>query len=273
MIIDFHTHIFPDQVAAKAIPKLAAGHTLVPSTNGTVDGLKASMEKAEIDLSIALPVITDPHQFDSILKFTVSVNESCFDCDGPRILSFGGIHPESANYKEQLRAIKNEGLAGIKLHPQYQSMEFDDIRYMRLIYTASELGLIVVTHAGHDVFIPDKPFCTPDMINHVLDEVAPPKMVLAHMGNNEHYEETLQKLCGRNVYFDTSYSFVNMPEELFIKIVRAHGVEKILFASDCPWTTQKDGVDKLRNLTALSEEEKNLIFSKNAVELLGLPLL
>ena len=270
MIIDFHTHIFPDKVAEKAIPKLAAGNNLVPSMNGTIRGLQESMEKAEIDLSVVLPVITDPHQFDSVLKFAAFVNETCSECDGPRLLSFGGVHPESSNLKEQLREIKNAGIQGIKVHPHYQGVEFDDIRYMRLVYAASELGLIVLTHAGHDVFIPDKEFCSPDMITHVLDEVAPPKMILAHMGNNEHYGETLQKLCGRNVYFDTSYSFVNMPEDLFIKIVRAHGAEKILFASDAPWTVQKDGVEKLRKLTALSEEEKKLIFSQNAIELLGL---
>lgn len=272
MIIDFHTHIFPDKVAAKAIPKLAAGNKLTPSMNGTMDGLKASMETAEIDLSVVLPVITDPHQFESVLKFSVQINETCFSSGSPRLLSFGGVHPESANVKEQLTAIKNEGIQGIKLHPQYQGMPLNDIRYLRMIYTASELGLIVLTHAGFDVFIPDKDYCTPDMITQVLDEVAPPKMVLAHMGNNEHYEEVMQKLCGRNVYFDTSYSFVHMPEELFIKLVRAHGAEKILFASDAPWTAQKDGVEKLRHLTGLSEEEKRLIFSQNAIELLGLSL-
>lgn len=270
MIIDFHTHIFPDKVAEKAIPKLAAGNKLVPSMNGTINGLKESMEKSEIDLSIVLPVITDPHQFDSVLKFAAFVNETCFWGDTPRLLSFGGVHPESSNIKEQLLSIKNAGIKGIKIHPQYQNVPLDDIRYMRMIYTASELDLIILSHAGFDVFIPDKDYCTPDMITHVLDEVAPPKMVLAHMGNNEHYEETLQKLCGRNVYFDTSYSFVNMPEETFLKIVRTHGVDKILFGTDTPWTDQKNGVEKLRKLTALSEEEKKLIFSQNAIELLGL---
>lgn len=270
MIIDFHTHIFPDKIAEKAIPKLAAKSSIVPSTNGTMDGLKSSMEQAEIDLSVVLPVITDPKQFESVLKFAVQVNETCLHNDGPRLLSFCGVHPESSNIKEQLQAIKNEGILGIKIHPQYQDVLFDDIRYMRLIYAASELGLIVLTHTGFDVGIPDKEYCTPDMITHVLDEVAPPKIILAHMGNNQHYEETLIKLCGRNVYFDTSYSFVNMPEDMFVKLVRAHGAEKILFASDAPWTVQKDGVEKLRNLTALSEKEKKLIFSQNAIELLGL---
>ena len=45
MIVDFHTHIFPDKVAAKAIPKLSSVIHLEPSMNGTIDGLKASMEK------------------------------------------------------------------------------------------------------------------------------------------------------------------------------------------------------------------------------------
>ena len=39
MIIDFHTHIFPDKVAEKAVPKLAAVINHNPSMNGTAAGL------------------------------------------------------------------------------------------------------------------------------------------------------------------------------------------------------------------------------------------
>ncbi len=39
MIIDFHTHIFPDKVAAKALPKLASVCQLTPSMDGTLAGL------------------------------------------------------------------------------------------------------------------------------------------------------------------------------------------------------------------------------------------
>lgn len=56
------------------------------------------------------------------------------------MISFGGIHPESENYKQELQEIKSLGMKGIKLHPDYQEMYFNDIRYKRLVSYASELG-------------------------------------------------------------------------------------------------------------------------------------
>lgn len=270
MIIDFHTHIFPDKVAAKAIPKLASVIQIPPSMNGTITGLKASMEQAGVDLSIVLPVITDPAQFESIVRFAVQINEAFQTESGPQLLSFGSVHPASDHYKDELFLLKREGFRGLKVHPNYHGTHFDDIRYMRLLYTASELDLIVVAHTGYDPYTPDEIFCSPDMIVRVLDEVSPRNLVLAHMGNNEGYQESMAKLCGRDVYMDTSYSLMHMPEDLFTQMVHTHGADKVCFASDAPWTSQKEIAEKLQSLTCLSKEEKSMILSGNARRLLKL---
>lgn len=270
MIIDFHTHIFPDKVAASAIPHLASIIDLVPSMNGTLDGLRESMERSGIDVSVVLPVVTAPKQFDSILHFASAVNEKWAENDSAKIISLAGIHPDSPDYKQQLQLIAREGFKGVKIHPNYQGMHFDDIRYKRLIYAASELGLAVLTHAGFDPVTPDEVFCSPDMILDVLKETAPTRLILAHMGSNENYEESLDKLCGQNVYLDTSYSIMHMEEELFVKMVRTHGADKILFGTDAPWTDQKASAEHLQNISGLSEEEKKKILSGNARYLLGI---
>lgn len=270
MIIDSHTHIFPDKVAAKAIPKLSSVIHLKPSMDGTIQGLKDSMERGGVDVSMVLPIVTTPHQYESILRFAVHVNETCGSESGPRLVSLAGIHPESDTYKEQLHQIKQEGFAGIKLHPNYQGMKFDDIRYMRLIYEASALGLSIVTHTGADPYTPDEVFCSPDMILHVLEETAPPKLILAHMGSNENYFEAEEKLCGKNVYFDTAYSLMHMEDAQFVRMVHKHGADKVLFGTDSPWTEQKDCVDKLLSLSGLSEKEKQQILYENAAFLFQL---
>lgn len=270
MIIDFHTHIFPEKIAGKVIPQLASIINLPPSMDGTLGGLRVSMENADIDVSVILPVVTAPQQFDSIVKFASYINENYSEVPGPKLISFAGIHPDCDDYKEKLKLIAREGFKGIKLHPNYQGKHFDDISYMRIIYTASELGLAVLTHAGYDPVTPDETFCSPDMILHVMEETAPPKLILAHLGNNENYDEVLQKICGRNVYLDTAYSLMHISDETFIRIVHAHGADKILFATDAPWTSQRESVEKFHSLTGLSEEEKQRILNKNASHLLGL---
>lgn len=264
MIIDFHTHIFPEKIAARAVEKLASCIHLEPAFNGCAAGLLESMEKAGIDKSVILPVVTSPAQFDSILRFAVYINETT-----PGLHSLAGIHPDSPDWKAQLELIANEGFKGVKIHPNYQGVLFSDIRVKRILYRASELGLFLLTHAGYDPYTPDEEYCSPDMILEVVKDVQPENLILAHMGSNMYYDEAEEKLCGLNVYMDTAYSICHMQEEQFVRMVRKHGADKILFASDCPWSNQKNDVEIL-NRTPLTAEEKELIFHKTAEKLLGL---
>lgn len=269
MFIDFHTHIFPDKVAAKAIPKLAETIHQKPETDGTYSGLQKSMDDAGIAVSVVLPPVTAVRQFESINRFAAEINEEFFKHPDHGILSFGGIHPDSGNYKEQLKELKAMGFIGIKLHPDYQEMMFNDIRYKRLIDKASELDFIVVTHTGNDPYSPDVVHCTVPMIVDVLEDVAPPRLVLAHMGNNMYYDEVEAELIGRDVYLDTAYSISTVEPARLLRMIRNHGADKVLFATDVPWSPQKDDVITLKKL-GLTEEELNLVSHQNALKLLQL---
>ena len=266
MVIDSHTHIFPDPVAQKAIPELAALLKARPAMDGTVNGLLESMENGDIDISIVLPIVTHPHQFDSILRFAVHLNET-YSAGRRRIHSLASVHPLEPAFAEQLRLIRREGFTGIKIHPPYQGVELNDIRYKRIIEKASELGLSVTTHAGFDVYCPHHNYCSVDMILEVLHDVAPPALVAAHLGNNSYYDEVEKKLCGQNLYFDTAYSILHISETQLAGIIRQHGADKVLFATDVPWADQKASVERLRNLPGLSPEEKERLLFRNAASL------
>ena len=147
MIIDFHTHTFPDKIAGSVIGKLQQLSRSRPFTDATNDGLRRSMEQAGIDLSILLPVMTNAGQVHKLNDLAARINERWQETG---LLSFGGMHPDVENYKEALNHVTELGLKGIKIHPAYQGADFDDIRYLRIIDKASELGLIVLTHAGWD---------------------------------------------------------------------------------------------------------------------------
>jgi len=58
-------------------------------------------------------------------------------------------------------------------------------------------------------------------------------------------------------------------DELFLKIIRKHGADRILFASDCPWCSAGETV-KLIERVGLTDEEKEMIYHKNAETLLGI---
>ena len=79
MIIDFHTHIYPQKIAEKTIDFLL---DKIPyedkkaSTNGTVNGLLDSMKRSDVDYSVTLPVVTSPKQFDSINRYAVEIKNT-----------------------------------------------------------------------------------------------------------------------------------------------------------------------------------------------------
>lgn len=279
MIIDFHTHTYPEKIAARTVELLAGRSGTVPHSDGTLEGLEENMQQRHVDMSVVLPVATSPKQYKRINEVAQAENEMFKDT---HVWSFGGIHPENDNYKEILRDISDKGLKGIKLHPDYQGTFFNDIRYRRIISYASELGLIVVTHAGQDIGLPDIVHCTPAMAEEVLDDVKPDKLVLAHMGGWQMWQDVLDRLCGRNVYLDTAFSYGQiqykegvdhrwklMDSDMFRAIINRHGADKILFGTDSPWSDQSESIADIDGLR-LAEDEKRKIMGENAAGLLNL---
>ena len=265
MMIDFHTHIFPDKIAARSIEALSKVSGVKAATDGTLDGLLASMDKSGVDLSVILPVITKPTQFESVNTFAAKVNEQY----AGRLLSFGGIHPDSEDYKSELNRIKELGLPGIKLHPDYQGVMIDDVRYMNIIEYADALGLVILVHAGIDIGLPEPVHCPPDKARKVLDTLKPKKLILAHMGGWKQWDEVYEYLAGEQVYFDTAFSFDYMSREMFLKLCEKHGTDKILFATDSPWSDARRDLDVIKNLP-LADEAKEEIFFRNAMNLLNI---
>ena len=286
MLIDFHTHAFPDELAGKVIPMIADKAAIRYYTEATNTSLLKSMEIAGIDMSVVLPVVTKPSQHITINETAKYINEKYF----PKLLSFGGIHPDNENYREILKGLIRGGIKGIKLHPLYQGVAIDDIRNLRIIENACELGMIVVIHAGRDLSFPGD-LVSPERISRMLDEIHPDKMVLAHMGSYAQWDEVYDILCGRGAYLDTSFALnpvrpmtdseeglkrlkenpilvPSLTQEKFIKMVKKNGVDRILFASDSPWCDQKETYE-LVNL-CLEEKDKNAIFFENALKLLDL---
>lgn len=265
MIIDFHTHIFPNKIAEKTIQSLSNKANVKASTNGTLEGLLQSMEQAQVDMSVILPVATKVAQMENINTYAKSV---CENYPG-KLISFGGIHPDCEDYKKELKHIKNLGLKGIKIHPDYQGVMIDDVRFMNIIEYASELGLIVVTHAGIDIGIPEPVHCPPDKMRKVLDKIKPEKMVLAHFGGWQQWNMVYEYLAGENVYLDTAFTFDYIKDEMFLKILNKHDENKILFATDSPWSAAISDIEAVRHLPIKTELEEK-IFSGNAKKILEL---
>lgn len=264
MIIDFHTHTFPDKIAAKTVNMLAEKAHIPAYRDGTLSSLLESMKAAEVDYSVILPVATAPKQVESINRLAAELNGK----NG--IIYAGAIHPDCENIPEILDGIKAAGLFGIKLHPDYQGVYFDDPRYITIMREAAKRNLITVTHAGLDLGFPDDVHCTPERVLNVLDElkgIIDNKLVLAHLGGCDIPDTVIEKLCKKPVYMDTSYVLDRCPEKAR-ELILSHGADKILFATDSPWAPQAEYVGLMKRLGFDAKTLEN-IFSGNAKRLLA----
>ena len=281
MIIDFHTHTFPDSIAARAVDSLSKEAHIVPFTDGTVSGLIDSMDKGGIDMSVLLPVATAASQVESINDKALRSNEKF---EG-RLVSFGCMHPEYSNYKDELRRLKNDGMKGIKIHPVYQKADIDSKAFLDIIYAACENDLIVITHAGLDIGFPGVVNCSPKMCRNVINAIGEFKFVLAHMGGWRNWDEVPLYLEDTTAFLDTSFSSGRiqalsdgywddkdkgmLDAEGFMKLVKAFGSDRLLFGSDSPWSDQKDAVEYIKGFP-LDEGDIGKILGGNACKLLGI---
>ncbi len=262
MLIDFHTHCFPDKIAGRAIDKLAhASGGLTPYTDGTVAGLRARMAADGIDRAVVLNIATNAHQQQSVNDFAAAIN-------GDDIVAFGSVFPYADDALQELERIKALGLRGVKLHPDYQGFAVDDIRLKPLYRKIGELGLITVFHAGVDYGFPPPYGCMPENLAAALPWFDSP-VVAAHWGGIDSYAAVLDKLAGLPLYLDTAMGYAMMPRYYAEKIVEKHGVDRILFGTDCPWHTAGMEQRLLDNL-GLGEEDMAKIHHKNAEKLLKL---
>ena len=269
MVIDFHTHIFPDAIAKKTIDVLEKNCNGKAFTNGTVDGLLSAMERGGANVCVCLPVLTKPSQFDSVTAFAEAVNEK-FKREDKRLISFAGIHPACDNIRNKMKYLYDRGFKGVKIHPDYQNTFIDDEGYIEILKAAKDYDMIVSTHAGVDdgfINVPVK--CPPELAQKVIDKVGHEKFVLAHYGGHKQWEKVLLLLAGKNVFFDTAFTFHEISENLFKQILDRHGSDKVLFATDCPWRDIKDDLS-IFNSYNLDKETREKILYKNAKNLLNL---
>ncbi len=274
-IIDFHTHAFPDALAPRAMQGLAAtaaycGYT--PHTDGTVAGLLSAMDRGGIDRAVVCNIATNPKQMPKVNDFAIETARAC-----PRLVPLGSLHPAApvAELEHEIDRLAAAGVPGIKLHPDYVGVTFDDPSFDPILSLAAERGLFVITHAGFDPISPDKLHCTPTMLLHVMTAHPTLRLIAAHAGGYGREDEVLDMLCGKDMYLDTSLCAVRASRDpaqgrACAEILRRHRPDRLLFATDTPWSTPEGELAFLRDV-GLDEMTVECVLHRNAETLIGTP--
>ena len=261
MIIDFHTHAFPDSLAERAIRTLEAETDNVKARlDGRLSSLLASMDRAGIERSVLCSIATKPEQFDAILDWSRRIRS-------PRIVPLLSIHPRDPRAVERLDRVAEEGFLGIKLHPYYQDFSLDEDALMPVYERLEALGLLLVCHTGFDIAFPRTRRCDPARIAAVIARFPALRFVATHLGAWQDWDEVRRHLLGRPIYLETSFSLQYLPPEEARALILAHPADRVLFGTDSPWRDQTESAGELRALK-LDADREDAILHGNAERLL-----
>ncbi len=270
LILDAHCHVYPDRVAPKAVDMTGAFYESPAAGTGVVPNLLELGGEAGFDAYIIQSVASTPHHVSSINHFIAAEVET-YGRD--RLTGLGAMHPDTEDKRAAMEEIVSLGLHGVKLHPDMQRFAIDDPRAYEIYALCVEYHLPILMHMGD----PRYDFSHPDRLHRVLCDFPALVVVGAHMGGWDNWDYACERLAGhKNLYVDSSSSIAAVgkhhglvPEIVYLdhphatRLIRAWGVDKVLFGTDYPMWSPLADIEAFFDLD-LSEEERRAILWENA---------
>lgn len=224
-LIDIHTHIYPSNVAQKAATSIRKFYELdTKEMDGTAETLLARGNEAGIDQFVILPVSLQAGRTRHINDFIIGEVAK-----QPRFLGFGTIHAEMESITDEVQYIMEQGLRGVKMHPDSQVFAIDDPRLFPA-YEMLEGNLPVILHMGDKRY----DYSHPARLRRVMDNFPKLQVIAAHFGGYGMYETAYDYLHDKDCIFDVSSSMMFMEDGIAEKFINIYGAERMAFGTDYP---------------------------------------
>ena len=281
MIIDFHTHIFPEEIREdreKYFPYEPAFKLLYSSPKSKLAGAKEIVDSMDIEGVDKSVVFGFPWRSSDLSKRHNDYILEAVDRFPERLAGFCCIDPFNKDAVPEVVRCLEAGLSGIGEIAFYQSGidEASQEKLKPLMEICEDKNLPVLIHTNEPVghYYPGKTPNTLEQIYNLVRKFSNNKIVLAHWGGGMFFFNLLKKEVGeylKNVYFDTAASpFLYYPQiyQIAIQII---GKNKILFGSDFPLLKPAQYFKEFEK-AGLSKDEIKSICGNNAAGLLKLKL-
>lgn len=266
MIID--AHIYPDEVAHRALSSVMEnGNGLVSiHTDGTHGGPVASMDKANMDYSIVLPVATGLGHGKNSLEWIKTIAPL-----SKRIIFFGSVHPHDPECRETIKEMHQACIQGIKFHPGYQNFPADSIDALRVYEEILKNDMVLHFHSGFDPSLPQCDYTPVARFSTIVNSLSDSKIVPAHAGGMDEWQKVNDLLGNRGCYFDIAWVLEKMRADDVARELYRQNDDYFLFGTNTPWCDQAHYVELIQNSETLTREQRDKLFFKNILKLIDLP--
>ena len=260
-IIDIHCHIYPDKVARKAADSVRDFYQIPGSIemDGTVEMLMERGAQAGISRYVVLPVSNTPNRVRSINNFILEQVHA-----NDRFIGFGTVHADMEGLSEEVEWIMQQGLKGIKMHPDSQRFAIDDPRLFPL-YDAVQDKIPVILHMGDQRYN----YSHPVRLRKVLNMFPHLDVIAAHFGGYSMQHTARELLWDTDCVFDLSSSMMFMEDGTPERYIQSYGAERIAYGTDYPLWDPIQEVERFKRLR-LSSNQFEQIAHKTAERILKL---
>lgn len=261
-IIDAHAHIYPEKIAVKATETIGTFYDIkMGMPAGTSERLLEEGRRIGVSRYVVHSVATTAHQVRSINEFIKREVTS-----HPEFIGFITLHQDLT--EEEMKAevdwaIEN-GMKGIKLHPDFQKFYIDD-EAVEKIYRAAGDRLPILFHIGDDRY----EFSKPHRLVKIAKKYPEVKFIAAHFGGYRCWDDAPLYQGLDNVYFDTCSSLPFIDAKKAKELIDLHGADKFFFATDFPMWDAKTELERFNEIP-LTDEEREMILSGNIKRLLNI---
>ena len=258
-IIDCHTHIYPEKIAARAVKSIGDFYGITMDRDGTAAALIRQAREVGIRRSLALAVAVDAGHVTHVNDFLIGAVSAHPD----DLWGFATLHPDMDDPGAEVERVLKAGMKGIKLHPDMQRFSLGDAKADRL-FAACEGVCPMMFHTGDRRYRYSNPTLIPD----ILRRHPRLQIICAHFGGYSEWDDAVRCLRDTGVFVDTSSTFFALPTERVRELIGVFGEDRILFGTDFPMWDARPEIDQLLSL-GLSDAAYRKIFSGNILKLLG----
>ena len=259
-IIDIHTHIYPDKIARRATDSVRDFYHIEGSNmDGTVDMLLQRGSEAGISKYVVLPVSNTPNRVRSINSFILE-QTGIHD----NFIGFGTVHADMEGLSEEVEWIMQNGLRGIKMHPDSQRFPIDDPR-LYPVYDAVEGKIPLLLHMGD----PRYNYSHPMRLRKILDSFPKLEVIAAHFGGYSMFHTARELLWDTDCVFDISSAMMFMEKGEAERYINSYGAERMAYGTDYPLWNPVEEVKRFQQLD-LTDDQFDQIAHKTAERILKL---
>ena len=280
MIIDAHTHIFPEKIRRNREtyftdePAFKKLYQSPKSRLISARDMLAAMDEGQVDKAV---VFGFPWKDPLLFKQHNDYISEAVNRFPQRFIGLGCFDPCSDGVAEEARrCLQKCGLSGVGELAFYQTgIENSSLsRLEPVMEVCRELDLPVMIHTNEPIghSYPGKTPNTLAQIYKLIQTFPQNKIILAHWGGGLFFFSLLKKEVKenlKNVYFDTAASPYLYDADVYRMAIQRVGVEKILFGSDYPLLPPARYFDEMKT-AGLSDEEMGKIFGGNAARIFKL---